>query len=84
MNLVNHLFRMTGNNHGLHPLLLGKNSIRYTAGYKDGNHRVESVFPTEGKTSNQHNNPIDNQGDTAYITACFLANGQTNNICPST
>ena len=84
MNFVNHFFRMTGDNHGLHPLLLGKDRIRHTAGYKDGNHRVESVFPTEGQTSDQHNNAIYNQGDTANVAASFLADSQTDNIRPPT
>ena len=83
VNLINHSVWMTGDNHSLHALLLGKDSIRHSARHKNSNHGVQRIFPTKGQTCNQHNNPIDNQGNTPNIPARFFPNSQTDNISPT-
>ena len=65
-------------------VLLGKDCICYTARDKDGNHRVEGVFPTKGQTCYQHDGPIYQERNTTNILTRFLANGQTDNIRPTT
>ena len=83
MNLINHPIWMTSDNHSLHALLLGKDSIRHSTWYKNSNHGVQRIFPAKSQTRNQHNNPIDNQGNTPNIPACFFPNSQTDNISPT-
>ena len=83
VNLINYPVRMAGDYHSLHALLLGKDSIRHSARYKNSNHGVQRILPAKGQTRNQHNNAIDNQGNMANIPTCFLANGQTDNVCPA-
>ena len=58
---------------------LVEDSIRYSTRYEDGNHRV-NILPTKGQTSDQHNGPIDQKGDTADILSCPFSNRQTDNI----
>ena len=84
MDFFNYFIWMIGHNHGLHPFLLGKDRICYTARDKDGNHRVESIIPTKGQTSYQHDGPIYQERNTADILTRFLANGQTDDIRPTT
>ena len=64
--------------------LLSKDSVCHTARDKDGNHRVEGVFPTKGQTSYQHDGPIYQERNTTDILTCFLANGQADDIRPTT
>ena len=80
MNLFNNGIWLARYDHCLHPFLLGKDSIRYSTRYKDGNHRVKSILPTKSQTSDQHNGPIDQKGDTADILSCPFSNRQTDNI----
>ena len=75
---------MIGHNHSLHAFLLSKDSVCDTARDKDGNHRVESVFPTKGQACYQHDGPIYQERNTTDILTCFLANGQADDIRPTT
>ena len=75
---------MIGHNHSLHAFLLGKDRVCHPARDKDGNHRVKSVFPTKGQTRYQHDSPIYQERNTTDIPPRFLANGQTDNIRPTT
>ena len=54
MNLINHPIRMASDNHSLHALLLGKDSIRHSARHKNSNHGVQRILPAKGQTRNQH------------------------------
>ena len=52
-------------------VLLGKDSVCDTARDKDGNHRVESVFPAKGQACYQHDSPIDQERNTTDIPPLF-------------
>ena len=81
---VNHLddpFRSSCHNQGLHLLLPGKEGICHPTGDKDGHHRIEGVLPAKEKACKEHDNPVDQKGNTAHTPSCHLANGQADNIC---
>ena len=84
VDFFNNSFRITGNNHSLHPLLLGKDGICHPTRNKNRNHRIKRIFPPKGHTCNNHNHPIDNKRNISDISACFLPNCQTDNVCPTT
>ena len=80
MNFLNYLIRLASDNHSLHPLLLGKDCICHSTGHKNGNHRIEGIFPTKGHPCYQHDGPIDDERNFSDVLARSLSNGQANNI----
>ena len=83
MDFCDYLVRIIGHNHGLHAFLLGKDRVCHTTGDKDGNHGVESVFPTKGQSCYQHDGSIYQERNTTDISPCFLSNSETDDICTS-
>ena len=80
MDFLNNFIRLASDNHSLHPLLLGKDSICHSTRNKNGNHRIEGILPTKGHPCYQHDGPIDDERNFTDVLARSLSNGQTDNI----